>query len=175
MQEVIRKSWYQEPWVWFNLLLLSAAVIAASWMSVIAVRNSPAELGSRWYNDGALAKRIRHEEVMIGSVHLVGDLAVSVDGVLTLTLQHDTSASKQILDAVNVAALQLYIEHPTAPDQDEIIKLTRIKENIYSGKLTGALSGKRKLLISPDSDQWYLTASAYFPPVDHIKFLPEMG
>jgi len=176
MQEILRKSWYQEPWVWFNILLLSAAVISASVMSVVAMRHSPAEIASRWYVDDALTKGERHQKVMVGEVYLQGDLSVAMSGQITLTLRHDAkSPHQQVLREINVAALQLYIEHPTAPSQDEVIKLMRIKENIYSGKLTGALSGKRRLLISPDNDRWYLTASAYFPVSSSITFLPEMG
>ncbi len=176
MSSVIRNYWYQEPWAWFNILLLTIAVVAASLMSVVAMRHSPAEIGSRWYNDGALAKRERHQEVMIGAIHLQGQLTLAEGGVVELTLRHDAIYSDNpVLKEIDAPALQLYIEHPTDPEQDQMIEMKRVDAEHYSGKLRAALSGKRRLLISPDSDRWYLTASAYFPLANELVFLPEMS
>lgn len=176
MNTLTRSHWYREPWVWFNLVLLTAAIISASWMSILAVQHSPAEIGSRWYNDGALAKRERHQEVLISAIHLQGQLTVAADGSITFTMQHDTVADDQAINSeINPDNILLYIEHPTEPEQDQVIKLTRTQPLHYAGKLDHALSGKRRMLISPASDRWYLTAAGYFPVSQPLNFTPEMS
>lgn len=176
MKACPRNYWYQEPWVWFNLLLLSTAIICASWMSILAIRHSPAEIGSRWYNDGALAKRERHQEALISAINLHGQLTFSANGSVTFFLQHDPVDQTQAVSReIDVHTLSLYIEHSTSPEFDQVIKLGKVSEFTYSGKLDKPMRGKRRLLISPASDRWYLTASGYFPASLPINLTPEMS
>lgn len=166
--------WYQEQWVWFILLLLGAAIAGAVAMSVIAIKNSPAEIDSHWYQDGALTKQKRQQVKFIKNLHLYADLQVQ-QGDVNCQIRHDdaklTREQTEILDA---AELWLYIEHPIKPSLDQKVQLRRIAKQRYQGKLASPLSGKRHLLLSPTSELWYLTSQAYFP-TRKIKFQPDVG
>tara|TARA_R110000868_G_scaffold242940_4_gene498618 strand:- start:910 stop:1437 length:528 start_codon:yes stop_codon:yes gene_type:complete len=167
--------WYQEPWVWFILILLTVAIIAASAMSIVAIQHTPAEIGSRWYQEGALAKRERQQDSLIRSLHLSATLDIAQTGKVLLTMTHDKAdAQTEDLKEINVNVLKLYIEHPTDPAQDQVVTLHRGANGQYEGNLQARLSGKRRLLISPESDLWYVTSHGYFP-VASITFSPDMS
>lgn len=175
MNDIAKKYWYREPWAWFNLVLLTLAIVCASVMSIVAIQHTPAEIGSRWYKEGVLAKRERQQEVLINQLHLQGELGISQSGQITFDMQYDAKlATQERMKEVNVNELQLYIEHPTNPEFDQTITLKRTAVNQYTGQLQGQLSGKRRLLISPVSDLWYLTSQAYFPAAKKLTFTPEM-
>lgn len=175
MNTILQKRWFREPWAWFNLVLLLIAVVCASVMSVIAIQHTPAEIGSRWYKEGVLAKRERQQGVLINQLHLQGELGIASAGQITFKMQYDEKlATKDTLKEVDVSELKLYIEHPTNPDLDQTITLKRTDRGQYSGQLQSEISGKRRLLVSPASDLWYLTSQAYFPLAGNLMFTPEM-
>lgn len=166
--------WYRETWPWFIIILLSASILGAVSMSIIAFKHSPAEIDSHWYQDAALTKRKRQQVAFIKHLHLQAQLNLK-QGDITLDLNYDpvklTAAQKKLLD---VEELWLYIAHPVKPEYDQKIHLQRMAEHRYHGQITAALSGKRQLLISPNSELWYLTSQAYFP-VSQIQFSPDLG
>ena len=174
MYNVSGHRWYQEPWVWFNLILLTVAVIAASVMSIIAVRHTPAEIGSSWYQEGVLAKRERHQEALVAAMHLQALMNVSREGVIVVTLKHDHLAGKEN-QLILPATLTLYIEHPFATEGDQVIILKHMKDDEFTGKLKSALSGKRKLMLTSGDDSWFLMSSSYFPLSGPLTFLPVMS
>lgn len=173
MQTLSRTRWYQEPWAWFNLVLLSVAVVVACYMTAIAMMHTPAELDARWYKEGVLAKQQKHEAHYIRQINLRGELTVTADRLVRFVLLSDQVAlPPEQRASIQPDVLNLYIEHPSNPALDQTIKLTKLAEGAYSGQLSKSLSGKRHLLISPANEAWYLKSDGYFPSADKVTFTP---
>lgn len=173
MQLMSRTRWYQEPWAWFNLILLSVAVIAACYMTALAISHTPAELDARWYKEGVLAKQQRHEAHYIQQINLHGELSILANRSVNFTLMTD-QVSLPIEQRSNIRPdeLTLYIEHPVNPALDQTIKLSKVNDGRYVGQLAIPLSGKRHLLISPVNEAWYLKSDGYFPSAAKVIFTP---
>ncbi len=74
---------------------------------------------------------------------------------LTLTSQNGAK--------LNYGYLLVSLEHPTLPNQDNIIQLILKGDNVYSAQHTEALQGKRYITVMPPGTEWRLTGSAEFP------------
>jgi hypothetical protein len=167
--------WYQEPWVWFIAILLLTAVTAALFMTWLAMRNTPAEIGSEWYQEGALAKREREQAAVVQQINLHGELTITTEGKLQLTLQQDKAPTAEQAKLVDATELILFLEHPVNPQLDQKITLKRTAHYLYTGQINQkAMHGRYNLLIRPDKDKWYISGKGYFPTTG-VKLTPDMS
>lgn len=173
MQTVSRTCWYQEPWVWFNLILLTVAIIAACCMTIVAISHTPAALDVRWYKEGVLAKQQRQEASYIRDANLRAELSLSAGRIVRVVLLSNSVVltGDQRLN-IKPSMLNLYIEHPANATFDQTIKLTKSADGSYIGQLSKPVTGKRHLLISPINESWFLKSVSYFPSNDNVVFTP---
>ena len=164
-------SWYREPWAWFNLILLSIAIVSCLIMTALAVSHTPAELDEHWYREGVLAKQQKQQEALIKSIDLRGEMTFSQDNKVTLYLSRDQmklpAEDQKLIDR---ESLQLYIAHSSRPERDQKIELKRVSENHYSGMLMSEVKGKYSLMLSQKEQLWYLTSEGYFPLSSPLHF-----
>jgi len=160
--------WYKQPWLWFILTPLIAVFIYGFSFLYLSIVTMDGVVKDDYYriargyevksekNQRALDQNI---EAQVKLDTITGDVMVSLSGNLNPA----------------PASLTLDIVHPTHQKYDQAITLKAIgAQNLYTGSLTGKITGKRFLFLFPADESWHLHEEMQ-PPYDQktVDMKPE--
>jgi hypothetical protein len=159
--------WYKQFWPWFILTPLLVVFAAGFSMLYIAIATDDGVVVDNYYKDGK-AIIVRHEEDRYAR-SLGLNASMTQQGLsFTIDLKGDLRPMPE--------ELMLHIIYPTSKAFDVDVVLKHQGLGRYSGKLTEAIEGNRKLQLQPMTDEslWRLHAnSVSFPAQTEIRLLPK--
>lgn len=151
------EPWYKQPWLWFILTPLIAAVLVGSFLLYKAITTSDGIVKDDYY------KVARGYAIDPSRLNRARDLNIS--GKLSLdNMTGDLMLVLETSEAVKPDKLKLSIVSPTHKQYDQTIILKQITDrNAYTGSLFSELKGKRYLMLEPPNGSWRLRTESNPP------------
>jgi hypothetical protein len=140
------EPWYKQFWPWF-LISLPLSVVIASLVTInIAIESDDGLVSDDYYKEGLAIHKDADSAARAEALGIVGSLAYDADtGAISLALEKPLSGK---------AALSLQVTHPTLPDQDQSIQLSRLDDARFAGRLEPLGPGNWKLALRPADRSW---------------------
>jgi hypothetical protein len=140
------EPWYKQFWPWF-LISLPLSVVIASLVTInIAIESDDGLVSDDYYKEGLAIHKNADSAARAKALGIVGSLGYDADtGAITLALDQPFPGD---------AALSLQVTHPTLPDQDQSIQLSRLDEARFAGRLEPLGPGNWKLALRPADRSW---------------------
>jgi len=141
------EPWYKQFWPWFLIALPLSVVIAALVTINIAIQSDDGLVSDDYYKEGL-------------AIHKNADSAAKARAlgiVATLGYDADTGAVSLVLDKPlqdKRTTLSLEVVHPTLPDQDQTIQLSRLDGARFAGRLEPLGPAQWKLSLRPTDRSW---------------------
>jgi hypothetical protein len=150
------KPWYKQFWPWF-LISLPLSVVIASMITInLAITTNDGLVSDDYYKEGLAIKKDADSAAQADALGLSADLAYDAEtGAIDLQLKGD--------EAAMVPALTLNVVHPTIPNRDQIINLTKLHEGRYAGRLAELQPGNWKLRLGPEDKTWRIEGRMLMP------------
>jgi len=163
MTEEQIQPWYKQFWPWFLIALPGSVVIASIATIIIAVNNPDSVVVDDYYKAGLGINRNLSRELLATQLGINANLII-----------HDKLATISLSSAKNVTStdLQLKLMHPTLPDKDQIITLSRIDSNTFSGAIIPPAQGTWNLSIESDAPSWRIQKRIKIDPSENSFKLP---
>jgi hypothetical protein len=141
------EPWYKQFWPWFLISLPLSAVIASLVTINIAIESDDGLVSDDYYKEGLAIHKDADSAARAKALGVAGALTYDADtGAVTLALEKPLPGDK--------SALSLQVTHPTLPDQDQSIQLSRLNEARFAGRLEPLGPGKWKLALRPADRSW---------------------
>jgi hypothetical protein len=150
------EPWYKQFWPWFLISLPLAVVIASIVTINIAIRTDDGLVSDDYYKEGLAVHMDADSTAKAKALGIAGTLSLAVDtGAITLTLA-DTNA-------VADPTLSMKVVHPTRPDQDQTVLLTRLSATRYAGRIESLGPANWKLKVHPQDKSWRIEGRLAMP------------
>lgn len=161
--------WYKQPWLWFILSPILAAMTVGFIMLSVAINQQRIDppLDREFVRDG---RGYAVDEAMIENARTLG---------LSANLKLDTETGEALLTMqgelpADLSTLELHVKVGANQERDHIIKLHRLGDlNQFNGSLTHPITARSTfMLISPEGE-WKIMRDAR-PPFDDkvLAFVP---
>lgn len=147
--------WYRQFWPWFVMTPPLTAVIAGIATVFIAAHDPDGLVVDDYYKQGLAINDELGRDRRAAELGLSALTRLEADGRLVLTL--DGAASVPAED------IELRMVHPTRPNLDRTVALTRETGNRWSAVLNAVAPGHWHLLLDSDTGQWRLTGRLALP------------
>lgn len=155
--------WYKQPWLWFILTPLFAAITVSLAFVYVAYTTFDGEVKDDYFKvaRGLAVDPSRTEE----AIHLGLDADLLID-----ELTGDVVATVRGQLPAKLDTLQLEIVHPTHEKYDQLVLLHRLSgSDRFNGSLQAKINtGKRYLVLQPADKSWDLRAVAN-PPYTPLR------
>jgi hypothetical protein len=148
----MQRPWYKEPYVWLIILFPATAVIAGSFTLYLAISSDDGLVVDDYYKQGLAINRVLERDKTAEIHGLKAHLSFIGDKFINLQL--DANPDYQL-----PAELRLNFSHHTRSGFDKIIKLKRMSNNSYQGKMPSLILGEWTIEI--EADDWRLLESLY--------------
>ncbi|WP_305856076.1 FixH family protein [Balneatrix alpica] len=149
------KPWYRQPWLWFLLVPIMASVVVGTSFLVVSYVTFDGTVREDYRKEAkdivAVTDKLDRAKVMQLSAEVLIDNKL---GTLLVTTNQELPG-KMVLEIVQ----------PTDVHGDEQVALSTLGRGSYTANLPKPLSGKRYLILRPQSDEWRVQGTAY-PPYD---------
>ncbi len=141
------EPWYKQFWPWF-LISLPLSVVIASLVTInIAIESDDGLVSDDYYKEGLAIHKDADSAARAKALGIAGSLDYDADtGAVTLALEKPLPGDK--------SALSLQVTHPTLPDQDQSIRLSRLDDARFAGRLEPLGPGNWKLALRPADRAW---------------------
>lgn len=141
--------WYQEPWVWFFLGLLSLGIIAGSTLATIGLRNPPELVTGEYERLGRGMTDVGERTRQARALGLSGQLQRS-GAKIELQLQgHDSMIWPD--------AVLLLFQHPAQSERDMTVVLHHHQAGRYHAELASEPYPRARLIVSDLATSWWLS------------------
>jgi hypothetical protein len=150
------EPWYKQFWPWF-LISLPASVVVASMITInLAVTTSDGLVSDDYYKEGLGIYRDADSAALADALGIAGGLGLDVEtGAVSLTLDRPVDGLPPILN--------LEVFHPTRPNNDQLIQLTRVSSDHYVGRVEPMLPANWKLSLEPEDGSWKIVGRLKLP------------
>jgi hypothetical protein len=140
------EPWYKQFWPWF-LISLPLSVVIASLVTInIAIQSDDGLVSDDYYKEGLAIHKNADSAARAEALGIVATLGYDADtGAISLALEKPLPGK---------AALSLQVTHPTLPDQDQSIQLSRLDDARFAGRLEPLGPGNWKLALRPADLSW---------------------
>ena len=146
MEQSPTTAWYKQFWPWF-LIALPAAVVVASIVTIfIAVQNPDSIVIDDYYKAGLAINRDLSREQQAEKFNIKASLRIDA-GNSTAIVTVDAG------EQARPAQLHMQLTHPTLPDMDQSVILTR-QGNYYSGTIKPVIAGAWNLSLESTAPAW---------------------
>ena len=149
------KPWYRQFWPWFVMTPPLTAVVAGIATVFIAAHDPDGLVADDYYKQGLAINDELGRDRRAAELGLSALTRLQEDGHLELTL--DGAASVPAED------IELRMVHPTRPNLDRTVALTREAGNRWTAALDAVAPGHWHLLLDSDAGQWRLTGRLALP------------
>ncbi|HPE80436.1 MAG TPA: FixH family protein [Gammaproteobacteria bacterium] len=148
--------WYKQFWPWFLISLPLAVVIASIVTINIAIRTDDGLVSDDYYKEGLAVHKDADSTAKAKALGIAGTLNLAVDtGAITFTLDDNSAAADP--------TLSMKVVHPTRPDQDQTVLLTRLTAARYAGRMQPLGPANWKLEIHPEDKSWRIEGRLLMP------------
>jgi hypothetical protein len=150
------KPWYKQFWPWFIISLPLSVVIASMFTINLAIKTSDGLVSDDYYKEGLGIHKDAASTAKAKALGIAGDIAYDGDtGSITLALDSELNAGP--------GSLLLNVTHPTMPNQDQSIVLTRLDGRRYTGRLEPLNNANWQLEIEPEDAVWRIRGRLQTP------------
>ena len=141
------EPWYKQFWPWFLIALPLSVVIAAIVTINIAIESDDGLVSDDYYKEGLAIHKDADSAARARALGIAGTLGYDADtGAISLVLD------KPLQD--EPSALSLEVVHPTVPNQDQTIQLSRLDGARFAGRLELLGPANWKLSLRPADRSW---------------------
>ena len=141
------QPWYKQFWPWFLISLPLSVVIASLYTINLAIKTDDGLVSDDYYKDGLAIHKDADRSAKARALGIAGEVSYDADtGAVTL------SVGKAIQG--QPAKLTLLVTHPTVPNRDQSITMTRVDGNRFVGRIEPVANANWQLEIRPDDDSW---------------------
>lgn len=141
------EPWYKQFWPWFLISLPLSVVIAAIVTINIAIESDDGLVSDDYYKEGLAIHKDADSAARATELGIAGALIYDAGtGAISLTLDQPLQG--------DASGLSLRVTHPTLPDQDQSIQLSRLDETRFAGRLEPLGQANWKLALRPADKSW---------------------
>jgi len=141
------EPWYKQFWPWFLIALPLSVVIAAIVTINIAIESDDGLVSDDYYKEGLAIHKDADSAAKAQALGIAATVGYDADtGAVSLMLDKPLQGSQ--------SALSLEVVHPTLPDQDQTIQLSRLDETRFAGRLEPLGQANWKLALRPADKSW---------------------
>lgn len=161
--------WYRQFWPWFIIALPFTAVVASFATLIIAAHDPDGLVADDYYKEGLAINQELGREHQAAALGLTG--LVRIDTIkhrLTLTLEGSAGATQ-------AADIELRMIHPTRPNLDRTLRLTREADNRWSAALDNAAPGRWHVRLESAQGGWRVTGRLTLPEQQQAVLRPQAG
>lgn len=156
--------WYRQFWPWFIISLPMTAVIASITTYFIAAHNPDGLVADDYYKQGLAINQTLDLERHAQSLGLTALLRVDADTHhISLTLDGQTDISSPMV---------LRMIHPTRPNLDRTLSLSRDDHGTWSAALDKTAAGRWQLQLEPSTHEWRLSGRLSLPQQQQTLLQP---
>lgn len=154
-------SWKKQPYVWMLILIPLSAVVMGVVMITLAIKSDSGLVVDDYYKKGKQINKVIERDKMAASMSLSVSLEFNEEtsSVDVTFLTDNWQAGDE--------AITLGLYHATRPGMDQVLKLEKLKTNLYSAEFTPLAQGRWKIQLATDS--WRLVGSLYRPGGDSLQ------
>ena len=161
MNEVIKRSWYQEPLVWMVIVIPLTAVVAGIITIIIAVKTDDGLVVDDYYTKGKeINLVVAREEAAFGYQLAASFNLDASSGQIITRLQANESL-------VWPERVELQLMHATRPGFDQTLMLVRSDSGEYRSPLPELVSGRWHVQLA--ADDWRLLGSMQQPETSILE------
>ncbi len=165
MTDIVKRAWYQEPYVWLVILFPSLAVIGGMITITLAINSNDGLVVDDYYKQGLQINQKLDRDYAAGRYGLKAFMAFYVsDQVIEINLYRNT-------DYVLPNTLNVTFFHHTRSGFDTSLTFEKMENSIYRGQLPNLIAGEWTVELS--ADDWRLMSSVKMPMPMTREFLIE--
>jgi hypothetical protein len=165
MTGIIKRPWYQEPYVWLILLFPSLAVIGGMITITLAINSNDGLVVDDYYKQGLQINQKLDRDRAAGRHGLRAFITFSVsEKVIVIDL--DKHADYELPNRLDI---RFY--HHTRSGFDTMLTFERMENSIYRGALPDLIAGEWTMELA--ADDWRLINSVRMPMPMTREFLIE--
>ena len=163
------RPWYRQFWPWFIMALPFTAVIASFITLIIAAHDPDGLVADEYYKEGIAINQVLERDRQAAALGLIGLVRIDVlRHKLILTLEGPAAATQ-------AADIVLRMIHPTRPNLDRTLLLTREAGNRWSAPLDHAAPGRWHVLLESAQGGWRVTGRLALPEQQQAVLRPQAG
>lgn len=150
------EPWYKQFWPWF-LISLPLSVVIASMVTInIAIQSNDGLVSDDYYKEGLAIRKNANSTARARALGISGQVDYDTDtGAVSLLLAGDFSR--------NTSLLVLEIIHPTRPNRDQAVNMTKVDGDRYAGRIEPLEPANWKLRLVPESREWRIEGRMLAP------------
>lgn len=167
-QENTVAPWFKQPWLWFILSPILAAMTVGFIMLSVAINQQRIDppLDREFVRDGrgyAVDESLALKAQELG---LYGELRIDLEsGQAILTMQGDLSD--------DLGEIELHIKVGANQNLDHVVKLKRIQTlNQFNGSLVSPITARSTFILLSPEEEWKMLKDAKPPFSNIIAFTP---
>lgn len=161
------KPWYLQFWPWFIIALPAAAVIGGMITLFIAANNQDSLVADDYYKEGLAINQALEKERHAAALGLSGLIRLEPEtGRVAIALLHDAGFAQP-------NQLKLQLTHPTRPNLDQTVLLTREAADRWSGALQLAVQGRWHIQVETPDGEWRLNGRLNVPDELQVLLQPQ--
>lgn len=143
------QPWYREPWPWILMSGPALVVVAGLVTAWLAVRSDDGLVVDDYYKQGlAINQTLSRSEAAV-RLGIKAELRLS-DGRV-----------RALLSGAGGAALTLRLVHPTRAGMDQSVRLSRVRQGVYEGRLLPMRAGRWHVVL--EQGIWRLAGDWLLP------------
>ena len=162
----VAKPWFQQKWLLFVIAIPASSVVMGIVIITLAFQQPVSLVRDNYYKDGLTTTELFH----------LGQAAQDrgITGELTLTKSSQLLSLTLTGDAVDIDHLRLAFIHPTLPERDKTVILTKTEGLTFNGLLDTELTGRYYLQLSDLDNLWQIKTVAFMPPQQVVSLAPQL-
>ncbi|WP_353569943.1 FixH family protein [Candidatus Albibeggiatoa sp. nov. BB20] len=165
MTDIVKRPWYQEPYVWLVIFFPSLAVVGGMITITLAITSYDGLVVDDYYKQGLQINKKLDRDKAAGRHGLRAFMAFNVsDNVIVIEL--DKQADYELPSSLNIV-----FSHRTRAGFDTSLSFERMEGSIYRGQLPDLIAGKWTVELA--ADDWRLIGAVKMPMPMTREFLIE--